>query len=259
VTGGGVELLGLRVAVTRPRDQAAELVAGLRARGAEAPSYPVIRLSPPEDPSDLRTAAAGLHAFDWVVFTSANGARYLARALEEAGVDPRAASAVACVGPATEAAARAAGFEVTLTADRFVAEGLVDALAAAGPLVGGRILLPRSSAGRDALPVALRRLGAQVSDVPAYRPEVDREALAELRRDIEAGGIDVVAFTSSSAVSAYAEVIGAAGPPAACIGPVTADTARERGLEVAIVAREHTTAGLIAALEAWRAATVNER
>lgn len=251
-------LLGLRVAVTRPRDQAAELVAGLRARGAEASSYPAIRLTPPEDPGGLRDAATGLSAFDWVVFTSANGVRYLARALEEGGVEPRAAVAVACVGPATAAAARAAGFEVTLTADRFVAEGLVEALAAAGPLAGRRVLLPRSSAGRDALPEALRRLGAHVADVPAYRPELDREALAELRREIEVRGIDVVAFTSSSAVSAYAEVVGAAGPPAACIGPVTAHTARERGLEVALVALEHTTAGLIAALEAWRAAATNE-
>lgn len=250
------------MAVTRPDESAGGLAAALSARGAVVYEHSAIRLAPPEDPGPLAEAARRLADYDWVLFTSANGVRHFARALAEAGGQPASAPRVACVGPATAAAARKAGFPPGLTAARHLSEGLVETLKQAGSLDGRRVLLPRSQAGSDVLPDALRALGADVDEVAAYRPVADARELAALARRVAAGEVDVVALASASAASAYAEQVGAAeggGPEGgaagvlfACIGPVTAAAARASGLSPLITAEEHTGAGLVAALEAWR-------
>lgn len=249
---GGPTLEGLRVAVTRPDDSAGGMAAELSARGAVVFAHPAIRLAPPADPAPLADAARRLADYDWVLFTSANGVRHFARALEEAGGDPAASPRVACVGPATAAAARRAGFPSGLTAARHLSEGLVETLKQAGSLDGRRVLLPRSQAGSDVLPDALRALGAEVDEVAAYRPVADAEALAALARRVADGEVDVVALASASAAAACAERIGTGEVLFACIGPVTAAAARASGLAPLIIAEEHTGAGLVRALEAWR-------
>lgn len=256
-SAGGPTLEGLRVAVTRPDESAGGLAAALSARGAVVYEHSAIRLAPPEDPAPLTEAARRLADYDWVLFTSANGVRHFARALAEAGGQPASAPRVACVGPATAAAAHKAGFPRGLTAARHLSEGLVETLKEAGSLDGRRVLLPRSQAGSDVLPDALRALGADVDEVAAYRPAADAPELAALARRVAAGEVDVVALASASAASAYAERVGAGqggagGVLFACIGPVTAAAARASGLSPLITAEEHTGAGLVAALEAWR-------
>ncbi len=246
---------GVRVAVTRPRHQASELADALRREGATPLEYPAIRLAPPRDRAPLLGAAADLERFDWLVFTSANGVEHFAAALAVAGVQPSAATRVACVGPGTAAAALRAGFPPGLTAARHLSEGLVETLKAAGSLEGRSVLLPRSEAGRDVLPEALAALGAEVTDVPAYRPEADHGSLSRLGLLVRDGSVEVVTFTSSSAASAYAASVGPGGVTFACIGPVTAGTARERKLVPIVTAAEHTVEGLVAALVRWRAGT----
>jgi len=246
-------LRGLRVAVTRPRGQASELSDALRSMGAVPLEFPAIRLVPPEDLAPLRAAAADLASFDWVVFTSANGVERFASALGEAGVPPSDARNVACVGPGTAAAARRAGFPEALTAARHLSEGLVETLKVAGSFARRRVLLPRSQAGRDTLPDALRALGAVVEDVAAYRPEAEEASLSALADRVAAGAVDVVTFTSSSAAAAYARVGEAGGVTFACIGPITAATARDAGLTPLITASDHSVDGLMAALARWRA------
>ncbi|HSM36948.1 MAG TPA: uroporphyrinogen-III synthase [Longimicrobiales bacterium] len=246
-------LRGLRIAVTRPHETSGGLVEALAARGAIVLEHPAIRIADPADPAPLAAAAANVSAYDWILFTSANGVDRFAHALHVAGRSPLDAGRVACVGPATAAAARDAGFPEGPVAARHLSEGLVETLKAAGSLHGRRVLLPRSEAGRDVLPDALRALGADVDDVPAYRPVPDRDSLGALAAAVEEGGVDVVAFASSSAASAYAEVVGPGRVLFACIGPVTAETARSAGLTPVLVADAHTGAGLVEALEAWRA------
>lgn len=237
-------LFGRRVVVTRAREQASELAAKLRLAGAEPIEVPVIRIADPSDGgAALRAAAARLHEFDWVVLTSANGAERLCRELKDARAFGGAA--VAVIGPGTASALERWGIRPDLVPTRFVAEAMVEAF----PSGRGRVLLARAAVARDVLPDGLRAKGWTVEVVEAYRTE--RVAVSDAVRKA-AGAADAITFTSSSTVTNYLEVAGAAAVPSvvACIGPVTAETARSRGLRVDIEAAEHTIDGLVGALVA---------
>ena len=245
-------LFGRRIVVTRTRQQAPELVAALRAAGAEPVEVPVIAL---EDPADggaaLRKAVAGLGGYDWVVVTSPNGARRLLGAIDDIGADARAfaGARLAAIGPGTAGVLAEAGLRADIVPDRFVAESLLAALPPP-PSGGGRVLLARAEVARDVLPDGLRAAGWDVEVVDAYR------SVAATLGDAEraaAASAEIVTFTSSSTVERFLDLVGpAAVPPVvACIGPVTAATARARGLVVDIEAGTHTTAGLVDALVAW--------
>jgi uroporphyrinogen III methyltransferase/synthase len=131
-----------------------------------------------------------------------------------------------------------------LVPPEYVAESLLGAFPPAPP-GGGAVLLPRAAAARDVLPDGLRAGGWTVDVVEAYRTvtaEPDADALAA------AADADAVCFTASSTVTAYL-ALGAPVPPVvACIGPVTAGTARRAGLPVTVVADRHTVDGLVDAL-----------
>ena len=241
-------LNGLRVLVTRARPQATEFAKRLGEAGAEAVCVPTLSIEPLAVKDDPRLRDLG--RYDWVVFTSANGVTVFAEALAEMGVAfPEAR--LAAIGPETAAALREVGRRADLVPAEFVAESLADALPP-----GDRILLPRAAGARDALPDRLRQRGAAVDVVEMYRAV----APPGLRSDLAAAlsGVDVVTFTSSSTVRHFVEAIGRDIPSrvrVACIGPITAATARDAGLPVAIIAEEYTTQGLVDALIRDRLAT----
>lgn len=240
-------LFGRTVVVTRAREQASDLSGALRAQGAEVVELPAIAIDEPSDGgAALRAAAARAATYDWVVLTSANGANRLLDALHDArdlgGVR------VAAIGPGTAEALARGGVVADLVPERFVAESLLEAFPAP-PATGGRVLLARAAVARDVLPDGLRATGWEVDVVEAYRTvaaPADPEVLAA------AGRADAITFTSSSTVERYLEVAGAGAVPpvVACIGPITAATARQHGLEVAVEAEVHTIGGLVAALVA---------
>ena len=237
-------LFGRRVVVTRARDQAAALTARLRAAGADTVELPVICVvDPSDDGAALRAAAARVHEYDWVVLTSANGAERLCRELRDARAF--GAARVAAIGPGTAAALMQWGVAADLLPARFVAESMVEAF----PSGAGRVLLPRAAVARDVLPDGLRAKGWTVDVVEAYRTE--RPPVTGAMR-ASARTADAVTFTSSSTVTNFLEAVGVDAVPGvvACIGPVTAETARRRGLHVDVEAAEHTVDGLAAALVA---------
>ena len=240
------------MAVTRPAETADAFVDRLRGHGAACLVFPLIRIVPPSDTGPLERAAADVASFDWILFTSANGVEQFARALRDAVRSPGEARNVACVGPATADAARAAGFFVRRVATRHQSDGVVETMKAAGSLESKRVLLPRSEAGAPTLPDALQALGADVHDVPAYRPARDHAGLRGLSERVRAGGVDVVTLMSSSAAEAYADGVPQADVTFACIGPSTAATARGCGLGPIVTAVEHTGAGLVDAILAWK-------
>ncbi|NOZ26715.1 MAG: uroporphyrinogen-III synthase [Chloroflexi bacterium] len=248
-------LLGRRVVVTRAAHQAGELSAKLRALGAEPIEYPVIAIAPPEDLEQLdRAVSRAAHgAYDWIVLTSANGVTAVAgrlAALGLAGTDFGGAR-IAAIGPATAEAVRSIlGCRVAVVPPAYVAEVLAEAL---GDVRGQRILLARADIARPALPQALREAGAQVDEVAAYRTVIAREG-PDVRAMLARGQIDVVTFTSSSTVRNFVARVGRDALPylsdvvIACIGPITASTARELGLSPAIVAQVYTVDGLLESL-----------
>jgi uroporphyrinogen III methyltransferase/synthase len=108
------------------------------------------------------------------------------------------------------------------------------------------------------LPERLRAAGAEVEVLPIYRTVLPEGSAAAMRSELERGPVDAVTFTSSSTVAHFQAALEGrpfpAGAVAACIGPVTAASAREAGFPVEVVAAEYTTAGLAAALAAHFAA-----
>jgi uroporphyrinogen-III synthase len=240
------------VVVTRTRDQASQLSAALRSHGAAPIEVPVIEVVDPADGgAALRSAAAEASGYDWIVLTSPNGATRFAAALRDAR--DLGAARVAVIGPGTAAALARAHIVADLVPEQYVAESLLDALPAPDGTGSGRLLLARAAVARDVLPDGLRAKGWAVDVVDAYEtrpvaPTPDQRAAV--------AGADAITFTSSSTVANFVAAFGAdAAPPLdACIGPVTASTARELGLAIHVEATEHTIDGLVAALVAHRGA-----
>jgi uroporphyrinogen III methyltransferase/synthase len=249
-------LFGRRVVVTRPREQATELSRVLEAAGAEVLAFPTIAIAPPVDPTALARAAAEAASYDWIVFTSSNGVRTFFATFAGQGLDVRGLAGVrlAAIGPETAAELGRRLLRPAVVPDEYRAEGLLAALAAED-LRGRRILLPRAAGARPILPDTLAARGAQVDDVVAYRAVTPPDAdVPGMRAALAAGAVDAVTFTSSSTVRHFVELVGADGVRAlehavvACIGPVTADTARELGMSVGVCPADYTAPALAAAL-----------
>lgn len=228
-------LAGKRIVITRPESDAERLAARLEAMGATPIVAPAIEIEF-TDPPELDQALARPDVYDWIVFTSKNGVEAVFRR-----TDRLAGPKIAAIGPATADGLRAHGVEPDVVPDEYVAEAVLEAL---GDVRGQRILLPRADLAREALPEGLRARGATVDVIAAYRTRMSGGAGA-------VQDADAVTFTSSSTVRGF--LAGAAVPAGAkvvCIGPITAATAREMGLEVHHVAAAYTEDGLIAALVA---------
>jgi uroporphyrinogen III methyltransferase/synthase len=247
-------LAGVRVVVTRPRAQAAELVSALADAGAAVIELPVIAIAdPPDGGRALRAEAARADTFDWVVFTSSNAVERFVSLLR----DGRAlgSARLAAVGAATARALAAHRLAADLVPDDETARGLVAAMpeAPSGGSRPGRVLFPRATEAREDLAPGLRRKGWDVTEVDAYRtvPAGAVDGIGEDELDA-ASGSDVITFTSPSSVTRYAELAAGRPPPriVACIGPVTADAARATGFRVDVVAADHSVEGLVAALAA---------
>ncbi len=236
-------LFGISVVVTRARAQASGLVASLRAHGARVIEAPAIRIRPLDGP------APDLRQYDLVCLTSPNGVQALFARLDRDGLDARALAGarVAAIGPGTAAALRTHGVIADVVPQRFVAEGLVQALA---NLPVRRALIARAAQARDVLVDALRARGAEVDVLALY--ETLNEELSEARLAALAGA-DYITFTSSSTVRSFLSGIGGADRVdsrcrLASIGPVTSATLREYGLTAHVEAARHDIDGLIEAL-----------
>ena len=255
-------LFGRRVLVTRPREQAAELVDRLSALGAEPVEAPMIRIVPPEDLGPLRRAAAEPDAFDWIVFTSANAVDAFMAVLLKGDRDIRALKGpqLCTVGTGTAEKLSRYGIKVDLIPDEFRGEAITAAIGRQTTLDGARVLLPRADIARDVVAEQLRSAGAVVTDVVAYRTVLE-DTQAEGGPDVYGmlleGRIDVVTFTSASAVRNFAKVYGRdqtadllKNATVAAIGPVTADAAAQLGINVTIQPASYTIAGLVDAIAA---------
>jgi uroporphyrinogen III methyltransferase/synthase len=253
-------LFGRRVLVTRPREQAAELVDRLVGLGADTVEAPVIRIAPPEDRTPLVEAAAAPDAFDWIVFTSVNAIDAFMKALYEGGGDVRMLKGpkLCTVGPGTAEKLAEYGIKVDLMPDEYRAEGIVKAMAGTGNLAGVRVLVPRADIGREVVAEELRRAGAAITDIVAYRT-VAAEMLPDTDPDVYGllleGKIDVVTFTSASAVRSFVRICGPdqavdllKNTVVAVIGPSTADAARQLGLTVTVQPSRYTIAALVDAI-----------
>lgn len=242
------------VVVTRARAQAGSLTAALEAVGARVVPLPVIESADPDDLEALDRAAAGVAAYDWVVFTSANAVhRFVARLRDSRSLGE---ARIAALGGATAHALERYNLVADLVPGPKAspgAEGLVEAFADASGT--GRVLFPRAAVVGPVLSRGLAARGWSVDEVVAYRTVPAPPPPAALAD--QAAGADVITFTSLSSVEAYLGLADDRGRPlvvppvVACIGPVTAEAARHAGLEVAIESRTPSPQALATAVAAY--------
>lgn len=246
-------LFGRRVLVTRPCGHSEGFVRALRAAGAQPVVAPTIEIGPPDDLGSSARALDQLSSYAWIVFTSQSGVRNFFQALRSRGKDARAIGAahVAAIGPATAAALEANGVRADLVPREHVAESLGGALLERSR-AADRMLIYRAQEARDVLVEMLAASGRTVDVAHAYKTRVLHDP--QFAQKVE--DCDILTFTSSSTVAGFIENLGggegarqaASGRIIACIGPVTAQSARDAGLNVSIVADSYTEQGLMQAL-----------
>ena len=258
-------LEGRTVVITRAKEQAEKFANGLSELGAEIIEFPVIKFVPPESLVELDRAVFELDSYNWVIFTSANGVEFFWKRVEAAGKDAGAFNGVkiCAVGPATAGALEARGLTPNLVPEKHVAEGILEKFGER--LDGQRFLLPTADIARDTLAEGLTTRGGLVAKVTAYRTVAcDNEepgsiSAAQMIQLVGTGKIDLVSFTSSSTVKNFAARLATSSNRSvgellnrtivACIGPVTAKTARDLGLRVGLEATEFTIDNLVTTIK----------
>lgn len=241
-------LFGKRIIVTRAREQASGFLSSLAGMGAECLEFPTIKVIPPESWEGVDRRIRDIETYHWLIFTSVNGVKHFFERLETVGGDVRDLKGlkIAAIGPATAEAVKSKGLRIDLVPEEYRAEAVIEAFRKE-EIQGRRLLLPRAREAREILPQELEKLGAVVDVVEVYRtvkPEGDKEDIQEM---LQRGRIHMVTFTSSSTVNNFLDMF--QGAPlldwmekvaVACIGPVTAKRAEEKGLQVTLVAPEYT-------------------
>ena len=252
----GRPLFGKTILVTRAREQASDFRALLEERGARCLEFPTIQVVPPPSWEALDRALKSIDRYQWVIFTSVNGVRFLFQRLKALGEDVRALRGIrlGAIGPKTAAAVEERGLRLDLVPSEYRAEAVINALGEA-EIRGRRFLLPRAAKAREVLPEKLVEMGGEVEVVTAYETVRPSEKAEEVRRLLREGAIHCITFTSSSTVENFIAMVGDDDLPSllgktvvACIGPITAETARRHGVTVEIIPDEYTIEALTAAL-----------
>ena len=262
-------LAGKRIVLTRPRAQAGEFEAHIRALGGEPVLAPAIAIAPPEAWTVADAALRRVETYDWIAFTSANAVHAVVERADAIGVarDVLRGRRLAAVGPATATAVRTALREPDLVPETHTAEALAQELRDVGDIEGSRVLFPHGDLAGDVLPAGLRQRDAFVDAVVVYRTVAGAGVIA-IAAGIRAGTVDALLFTSSSAVRFVADALAATAPDerhgtagralgraaVVCIGPVTAEAARAAGFDRVVVAESATQNELIEQVARWFAA-----
>lgn len=243
--------------VTRTEAQSAELREALAAKGATVKLLPLISIGPPEDHTALDAALVRMESFHWILFTSANAVQAVEqrrRMLAGGANVPAKMPLAAAVGPATAAAAEASGFAVEFVATNHSGAGLAEELAQ--ELRGKSVFLPRSDLANPALPAALKKIGATVTEAVAYQTLPPSKADRERLHATLNGGADGILFYSPSAVQNFLELLGRdrlenlqGRVLMVAIGPTTAGALSAAGVQRIAWAADTTTAAVIQAFE----------
>jgi uroporphyrinogen III methyltransferase/synthase len=246
-------LFGKRVVVTRTRKQAGVLSRQLAELGADVYELPTIRIDPPKDQLGFGELVLAAHEYDWIIFTSPNGAEAFFELFYKIYEDARSIGGVkiAAMGPGTAAKIKEYRIGVDLIPKKSVAEGLVEALVEEmGDLSSFKMLWVKAEETRDVLSKSLTDRGVILDEAIAYRtvPETtDRTGAVERFRS---EGADVITFTSSSTVEHFLDLRLPLpdGLKIASIGPITSQTLEDHGMSVDIEAEEYDIPGLVRAV-----------
>jgi uroporphyrinogen-III synthase len=249
-------LAGKRIVITRAAEQSATLVQALQERGATPILFPLLTFAPPENTAPFDSALRKINEFDWIFLTSQNALRALVERSGTLGISLAEATVkvrIAAVGPATAEAAAHAGLHVAHVASRHQGTSLAEELAPELP--GKSVLLPRSDRANPDLVEMLRKTGARVTDVIAYRTSLPDDFGKSGSPVFTRGGADAILFFSPSAVHHCEELLGVEEfrklqdtSALTAIGPVTAAALRDAGVQRIVLAADTTLAAVLDAL-----------
>ena len=250
-------LFGKTIIVTRSRDQASVFSDQLIELGANVLEYPTINITSPDDFGPLDRELENLGSTDWLIFTSVNGVDAFFNRIFELGRDVRDLKGVkiCSIGPSTTE--RIKGFHVTIDCQppKYVAESVVEALKKIEEIKGKRFLMPRTDIARSYIPEELEKIGAEVSDIIAYKTVLATDGDNIVLNKLKDGEVDIVTFTSASTVKNFVKIIGKDNLSAfknnvqfASIGPITNESAEEMDIDISIKAEEYTIPGLVQAI-----------
>ena len=252
-------LFGKRIVVTRAREQASGFLQELASLGADCIQFPTIEIIPPDSWEPMDKAISDLESYQWLLFTSVNGVKYFLQRLHFLKKDVRDLKGIkiGAIGPKTADQWHQLGIKPDLIPDEYRAEAVVESFKK-WDTQGVRILVPRAAKAREILPDQLRKMGAQVDVVDAYKTVSPTDDTTGVRDMLEKGTIDMVTFTSSSTVTNFVNMFGSEKErltdewmkrvKIACIGPITADTAREQGFSVDLMPSDYTIEALTRAI-----------
>ena len=204
-------------------------------------------------------ALHSLTSFDWILFTSPNGVEAFFDRLGTLGFDLRELKGlqIGAIGPATAEALKGWKLKADLVPEKFQAEYILEALAPLG-MAGKKVLIPRAEQAREILPEGLREMGAQVVVAATYQTLPDESKKTPLWEKLDHGNIHCLTFTSSSTVINFLglfdrqEILSRLkNVTIACIGPITAQTARDNGLKVHIIPESFTIPALVEAIRQY--------
>jgi uroporphyrinogen-III synthase len=241
-------LAGLNIVVTRPREQAANLMQRIEGLGGKPLAFPLLEITPASDARALHELARHLTSYDLLIFISPNAVRYGMSVLHAIPGAVR----VAAVGQSSAQALRNLGIpRVIAPVDRFDSEALL-ALPELQNVSGWRIAILRGDGGRELLGDTLKARGAQIEYVTCYqrgKPALDTDSLLKSQPDI-------FTVTSSEALAHLWETVGESSKPGFVAIPLLvphariAEAARLQGWQHVIIS-ESGDDGLIASLVAW--------
>ncbi|HWA27009.1 MAG TPA: uroporphyrinogen-III synthase [Lacunisphaera sp.] len=246
-----------RIVVTRPREQAGDWRVRLEALGAEVVELPLIEVSKAVDLDTLAEVLQEFGAYEWVIFTSANGVKHFFSEFIRVHEDIRALGLVriAAVGEATAAALRELHLRVDLQPKKASGEELALELIKRESMDSAKILVVTGNRNREALVEKLHEARAIVDTLPVYQTAEANLEGDPVAADFRAKGADAILFASPSAAQSFfdqaaALKLGAKArrPLAGSIGPTTTATMKQLGLPVDFEAAEPSLDALVAAL-----------
>lgn len=251
-------LAGLKIVVTRPREQAFPLMQRIEQAGGAALLFPLLDISPSPNQAELGSQVARLAGCNLAVFISPNAVSYGMAAIRAAGDIPSGLR-FAAVGQGSARALRAQGVDTVIAPrERFDSEALL-ALPELQQVGGWRVMVFRGNGGRELLGDTLRQRGAEVEYAECYvrsKPKLDVEELLD-------AGPDALTLTSSEALEYLWEMADDASRVKLAALPLfaphqrIAEAARSLGWRKAI-ATAGGDDGLMAGLQAWAAARANQ-
>ncbi|MGI5912055.1 MAG: uroporphyrinogen-III C-methyltransferase [Syntrophomonadaceae bacterium] len=249
-------LWGKRIFVTRARAQVSRMVEAINDLGGEAIEFPSIVIKEEENLTGLYNAFMHLDSYNWIIFTSVNTVQIFFNEMKNQGIDIRALHGIklCAIGPATRDSLQSYGLVIDLIPEEYQAEGIIAALKGKVKM-GQWVLLPRARGARKVLPETLRQWGLHVNEVILYEAlPADDQPQAKINEILD-DKVDYLTFTSSSTVKNFVRMVGKDNllriqnkVKVACIGPITAETARSYGFKVDILAKQYTIDGLLKAL-----------